>query len=66
MWVLFSLILALVGFDLAAMFWGVDSRESSQDPVWGRPQRVGPSLFPGAAGRRIGSRSRSSVSSHAR
>ena len=66
MWILIVIILALVGFDLAAMLWGVDSRESSQNLEWGRPQSAGPLLFPCSAGAHAGGRRGGSISSQAR
>jgi hypothetical protein len=46
MWILIATALAIAIFDLAALIWSEDSRESSQNPDWQRLQRTGPLLPP--------------------
>jgi hypothetical protein len=47
MWTLIAIVLALGCFELAVVLWGVDSRESSQNPEWTHLEHTGSSLFPG-------------------
>jgi hypothetical protein len=49
MWIVIGIILGLIGLDLAAALWSIDSREGGQNPEWARLDLVGPSLFSGKA-----------------
>lgn len=46
MWILITTILAITIFEVAALRWGVNSRESGPNPDWMRLERTGTPLTP--------------------